>query len=292
MRFDDFQVQVLVRIGFLKLGNIATAPMIELLLDERAERNDMEVRVVSSGANMGTRQSEDVARLMVDLKPQLVFITSPNASTKGPTKAREIVSAAGIPVVVVSDGPKDIIEELGPKGMGAIIIEADSMIGARREFLDPIEMALFNSDAMRVLSVTGVYNLVYESIDRLIDQLKRGEKPELPLFNVSRSKAVKAAGFTNPYAEAKAAAAYEIARRVAGITTEACFKEKNWENYTALCATAHELMRAAAEIADDAREIEKYGDTVLRKPHYDDGSYLVKKKLMEKPHRLEPHNQG
>jgi methylenetetrahydromethanopterin dehydrogenase len=279
-------------IGFLKLGNITTAPMIELLLDERAERNDMEVRVVSSGANMGTRQSEEVANIMVGLKPQLVFITSPNASTKGPTKAREIITAAGIPVVVVSDGPKDIIEELEPKGMGAIIIEADSMIGARREFLDPIEMALFNSDAMRVLSVTGVYNLVYESIDKLIDKLKIGEKPELPLFSVSRSKAVKAAGFTNPYAEAKAAAAYEMARRVAGITTEACFKEKNWENYTALCATAHELMRAAAMVADDAREIEKYGDTILRKPHYDDGSYLEKKKLMEKPHKLELHPQG
>jgi methylenetetrahydromethanopterin dehydrogenase len=273
----------LVRIGFLKLGNIATAPMIELLLDERAERNDMEVRVVSSGANMGSKQSEDVANIMVGLKPQLVFITSPNASTKGPTKARGIVAAAGIPVVVVSDGPKDILEELGPKGMGAMIIEADSMIGARREFLDPIEMALFNSDVTRVLSVTGVFNIIYECIDKLIEQLKKGENLTLPLFNISRSKAVKAAGFTNPYAEAKAAAAYEMARRVAAITSEACFKEKNWETYTALCAVAHELMRAAAEIADDAREIEKYGDTVLRKPHYDDGSYLGKKKLMEKP---------
>ena len=273
----------MVRIGFLKLGNIATAPMIELLLDERAEREDMEVRVVSSGANMGGKQSEDVANVMVGLKPQLVFITSPNAATKGPTKARETVAAAGIPVVVVSDGPKDILDELGPKGMGAMIIEADSMIGARREFLDPVEMALFNADTIKVLSITGVYSLIYETIDKLIEQLKKGEKPTLPLINISRSKAVKAAGFTNPYAEAKATAAYEMARRVAGITTEACFKEKDWEKYTALCAAGHELMRAAAEMADDAREIEKNGDTVQRKPHYDDGSYLSKKKLMEKP---------
>ena len=40
---------------------------------------------------------------------------------------------------------------------------------------------------------------------------------------------------------------------------------------------------AAAEMADDAREIEKYGDTVQRRPHYDDGSYLSKRKLLEKP---------
>ena len=273
----------MVRIGFLKMGNIATAPMIELLLDERAEREDMEVRVVSSGANMGGKQSEDVAKLMVSLQPQLVFITSPNASTKGPTKARETVTAAGIPLVVISDGPKSLLEELGQKSMGGIIIEADSMIGARREFLDPIEMALFNADVIKVLSVTGVYNIVYETVDKLIEQLKRGEKPELPLMNVSREKAIRAAGFTNPYAEAKAAAAYEIAKRVSSITVDACFKEKDWEVYTAMCATAHEMMRTASLLADEAREIEKFGDSVLRKPHYDDGSYLKKRKLKEKP---------
>jgi methylenetetrahydromethanopterin dehydrogenase len=273
----------MVRIGFLKMGNIATAPMIELLLDERAERSDMEVRVVSSGANMSGKQSEDVAKLMVSLQPQLVFITSPNASTKGPTKARETVAAAGIPLVVVSDGPKSLLEELGQKGMGGMIIEADSMIGARREFLDPIEMALFNSDVIKVLSVTGVYNIVYETVDKLIEQLKKGEKPELPLMNVSREKAIKAAGFTNPYAEAKAAAAYEMAKRVSSITVDACFKEKDWEVYTAMCASAHEMMRTASLLADKAREMEKFGDSVLRKPHYDDGSYLKKRKLKEKP---------
>jgi methylenetetrahydromethanopterin dehydrogenase len=273
----------MVRIGFLKMGNIATAPMIELLLDERAERSDMEVRVVSSGANMGGKQSEDVAKIMVSLQPQLVFITSPNASTKGPTKARETVAAAGIPVVVVSDGPKSLLEELGQKGMGGMIIEADSMIGARREFLDPIEMALFNSDVIKVLSVTGVYNIVYETVDKMIEQLKKGEKPELPLMNVSREKAIKAAGFTNPYAQAKAAAAYEMAKRVSSITVDACFKEKDWEVYTAMCASAHELMRSASLLADEAREMEKFGDSVLRKPHYDDGSYLKKRKLKEKP---------
>jgi len=273
----------MVRIGFLKVGNIATAPMVEMLLDERAEREDMEVRCLTSGANMGRKQSEEVARDMLALKPDLVFVVSPNAATKGPTKAREVFSEAGIPTIVVSDGPKKLLEELGEKGMGGIIIEADSMIGARREFLDPIEMAVFNADVIKVLSVTGVFNLVYKVIDDLIEQLKAGKKPELPLLNVTRKKAIKAAGFSNPYAEAKAAAAYEMAKRVGNLTTQACFKEKDWEVYTALCAAAHELMRSAAILADEAREIEKYSDSVLRMPHFDDGSILKKRKLIEKP---------
>ena len=273
----------MVRLGFLKVGNIATAPMVELLLDERAEREDMEVRVLTSGANMGSKQSEEVARNMLALKPQLVLVVSPNAATKGPTKAREVFSEAGIPTIVVSDGPKKLLEELGEKGMGGIIIEADAMIGARREYLDPIEMAVFNADTIKVLSVTGVFNLVYNVIDDLIEQLKAGKKPELPLLNVTRKKAIKAAGFSNPYAEAKAAAAFEMARRVGNLTTEACFKEKDWEVYTALCAAAHELMRSAAILADEAREIEKFGDSVLRMPHFDDGSILKKRKLIEKP---------
>jgi len=276
----------MVLIGFIKVGNIATAPMIELLLDERAEREDMEVRVISSGANMGSRQSEEVTRIMVGLKPDLVFVTSPNASTKGPTKARELISASGIPVVVVSDGPKSLIEELQGKGMGCIIVEADSMIGARREFLDPIEMAIFNADTTKVLSVTGVYSLIYQTIDALIERLKSGEKLELPLLNITREKALKASGLSNPYSLAKAGASYEMAKRVSNLTTEACFKEKDWVIYTALCATAHELMRTAALVADEAREIEKYGDNVMRKPHYDDGSHLMKKRLIEKPEKL------
>ena len=273
----------MVRIGFLKVGNIATAPMVEMLLDERAEREDMEVRVLTSGANMDVKQSEDVARAMLALKPDVVFVVSPNAATKGPTRAREVIAEAGIPVVVVSDGPRKLLEELQERGMGGIIVEADSMIGARREFLDPIEMAIFNADTTKVLSVTGVYSVVYEAIDALIEQLKMGKKPELPLINVTRTRAIEAAGFSNPYAKAKAAAAYEMARRVANLTTRACFREKDWEVYTALCAAAHELMRSAAVLADEAREIEKYGDSVLRRPHYDDGSILKKRKLIEKP---------
>jgi len=273
----------LIRVGFLKLGNIATAPMIELLLDERAEREDIEVRVVTTGANMSPEQAEEAAKTLLSLKPRIVLITSPNASTPGPKRAREIISGEGVPTVVVSDGPKKIVESLAKKGIGCIIVEADSMIGARREFLDPVEMALFNSDVIKVLAVTGAYTLLFKTIDGLITDLKEGREPKLPSLVINSALATEAAGFKNPYAKAKAYAAYEIARRVSSLTTEACFKVKEWEVYTSLCAAAHEMMRIAASLADEAREIEKYGDSVLRMPHYDDGTILVKRALIEKP---------
>lgn len=232
---------------------------------------------------MSPEQAEEAAKTMLSLKLQIVFITSPNASTPGPTRAREIVSEGGIPTVVISDGPKKIMESLAKKGIGCIIVEADSMIGARREFLDPVEMALFNSDTIKVLAVTGAYTLLYKTIDGLISALKEGRKLELPSLIIDSALAAEAAEFENPYARAKAYAAYEVAKRVAAITTEACFRAREWEVYTSLCAAAHEMMRVAAKLADEAREIEKYGDSVLRMPHYDDGSILEKRALVEKP---------
>lgn len=272
-----------MKIGFLKLGNIATATMIELLLDERAEREDIEVKVVTTGANMSPDQADSAANALLSFGPQLVFVTSPNASTPGPTKARETISASGIPTVVISDGPRRISEELVKKGIGSIIVEADSMIGARREFLDPVEMALFNSDVIKVLAVTGAYSLLFKTVDALIGTLKEGKHVELPSLVVDSALATEAAEFKNPYARAKAYAAYEIARRVSSITTEACFRVKEWEVYTAMCAAAHEMMRIAGKLSDEAREIEKEGDSVFRKPHYKDGSIMTKRLLIEKP---------
>jgi len=41
-----------VKVGVLKMGAIGTAVILEYLLDERADREDIEVRVVTSGAKM------------------------------------------------------------------------------------------------------------------------------------------------------------------------------------------------------------------------------------------------
>ena len=272
------------KIGFLKLGCIGSALLLEFMLDERAERQDLDVRVVGAGAKLGIEQAEEVAQRILEFKPQLAVVTSPNATLPGPKKAREVVKAAGIPTLVVSDSPgKKASQELEQQGFGYIIVEADSMIGARREFLDPQEMVLFNLDVTRVLAITGALNLLTIEIDRVIDAIKKGLEVTLPRIVVDKEKAIKAASFSNPYAASKAIAAYETARRVADVTVEACFVVKEWERYTQLVSAGHEMMRQAARLADDARETEKSQDAVFRMPHYDDGSILRKRKLIEKP---------
>lgn len=275
---------MVVKVGFAKIGNIGSAPLIEFLLDERADRNDIDVRVVSSGAKMGVEQAEEVATKLIEFKPDFAIATSPNASLPGPTRLREVLAEKNIPVIVVSDAPaKKIVKDLQSKGFGYIIVMADSMIGARREFLDPVEMALFNSDLIKVLAVTGVFNIIQVELDKVIDAFKRGEKPVLPTVIITKDNAVEAARFNNSYAKAKAMASFEIARVVADLTVEGCFLVKEWEQYTTIVAAAHEMMRYAAKLADEAREIEKSNDSVYRAPHSRAGIILGKRKLIEKP---------
>ena len=275
---------MVVRVGFLKLGCIGSALLLEFMLDERAEREDIDVRVVGAGAKLGTEQAEDAARRMLEFNPQIVVVTSPNAALPGPKKAREIIQAAGVPVIVVSDGPaKKSVQEFEQQGFGYVIVEADSIIGARREFLDPVEMVLFNMDVTRVLAITGALNVVITEIDRGIESIKKCERVSLPKIVVDKEIAINAASFSNPYSTTKAMAAYEMARRVGAISNEGCFVVKEMERYTRIASAAHEMMRHAARLADDAREMEKARDAVSRTPHYDDGSILKKRRLLEKP---------
>lgn len=275
---------LVTRVGFVKIGNIASAPMIEFLLDERAERDNIDVRIVSSGAKMAPEEAADVAKELVQFKPRFAVLTSPNASLKGPAAARRVVRESGIPLLVVTDSPaKKALKEIEDADLGYLIIEADAMIGARREFLDPTEMALFNADLIRVLAVTGVYNLICGELDRLIVAAEKGDKLQMPRIVVDKDKAITASGLQNPYAKAKAMAAHEIARKVADLTAEGCFVVKEWEKYTILVAAAHEMMREAARLVDEAREIDKATDQIQRTPHFDDGTVLKKTKLIEKP---------
>ena len=77
-----------IRIGILKLGCIGAAPLIEYVLDERAERNDIEVRSFTSGAKMDEASAEDTVKYIIDYKPSFAIVISPNAALPGPTKAR------------------------------------------------------------------------------------------------------------------------------------------------------------------------------------------------------------
>jgi methylenetetrahydromethanopterin dehydrogenase len=273
-----------INIGFIKLGNIGTAPLVEFLLDERAEREDISSRVIGTGSKIGVPEAEEASKKILELNPDLIVLTTPNASLRAPKQIAEIMFKEKKPCIIISDSPaKKSLEEYEEKGVGYLIVEADSMIGARREFLDPEEMALFNADVIRVLAITGTLNAIREAIDTAIDDLKKGKKPALPKLILNTETAVESAGFKNPYAKSKAAAAYEIACAVAKLSVKGCFKVNEWKRYIQLVSTAHELMRTAANLADEAREIEKYGDSLLRMPHADDGSILYKRALIEKP---------
>jgi methylenetetrahydromethanopterin dehydrogenase len=277
-------LRLVVNIGFIKIGNIASAPLVEFLLDERAEREDISVRSVGTGAKMGGKEVEEASKEMLQTDQDLILLTSPNASLPGPRKIAKMVSEAGKPFIVISDAPaKKAIEEFDKLGVGYIIIEADSMIGARREFLDPTEMALFNADLIKILAITGAFNVVRNELNSVIFDLKSGKSPTLPRLTLDADKAVEAADFQNPYARCKAIAAYEIAKSIAKLTVKGCFMVKEAERYIPLVSTAHEMVRTASQLADEAREIEKFSDTVSRTPHFDDGTILSKRSLMEKP---------
>ncbi|MEX2721860.1 MAG: F420-dependent methylenetetrahydromethanopterin dehydrogenase [Candidatus Wukongarchaeota archaeon] len=273
-----------VRLGILKIGAIGTAVMLEYLLDERADRKDLITRVVTSGSKMGPEHAEEVAPKLLEFNPDVVVIVSPNAALPGPSKGREIVAQCKVPTIVITDAPGAKAEEdCQAKGMTLIVMQGDSMIGAKREFLDPAEVAMFNGNLLLVLGATGALNIVVSEIDSALDAAKSGGTYEPSVIKVKGEKAVAAANFTNPYAHAKAHAAYQIATGVAAVTTTGCFKMKEPEKYIPTVAAGHEMMQEAARLALEARELEKGNDTLVRMPHFKQGEIMKKTKLLEKP---------
>jgi methylenetetrahydromethanopterin dehydrogenase len=263
------------------------------MFDERAERKDINVRAFTSGAKMDEESSAGPAEAVIAWAPHLVLVVSPNAALPGPTKVREMLAEAKLPTIAISDGPAAKAfykkNEEGKKkpvvleNQGFIVIPSDSMIGAKKEFLDPTEMSLFNADAIKVLSITGVFRAIQNELDKVVSALQAGETPELPKLKLTAEKAVKCGYFKNPYAKAKAIAALTIAEAVADITSKGCFKTKEAEKYIPLVAAGHEMMRVAANLSDEIRELEKAGDAVLRNPHVSKGLVKTKTGLMDKP---------
>ena len=278
---------MVVKVGVAKLGNIASGVMAELLLDERADREDMQTFMATSGTKLQPEDIDRVVNNMVAWKPDFAIVVSPNGVLPGPTGARERLAAAGIPTLFITDDvtTKKVWAEIKDGKFGYIIMKGDAMIGARREFLDPIEMADYNGNLVKVLALTGAFRKLQNAIDQVIDQVKAGKKGAdlaMPKLIVSSDKAVDGE-FTNPYALAKARAAYEIASAVAMVNVKGCFMTKEWEKYIPIVTSAHEMMRAAAVLCDEAREIEKAGDGIIRKPHKKDGIIVSKTKLISKP---------
>ena len=278
------QEQKAKKIGVFKCGNIASSPLFELLLDELADRQDIKTRTVTTGSKMSAEDVEEALPKIFEFDPDLLVLISPNPSIPGPAKVREKFAKSGMPSLVISDAPaKRIKAELEKQGLGYIIITGDPLIGARREFLDPIEMAVFNSNIIKVLAITGVYRIVHQEIDKMVYALKTGLTPVLPKLIVDVNCIRDNSDFKNPYARAKAMAAYELTEKIAEINIQACFVEKESAKYVPLVACAHEIAQTAARLAEEAREIEKYNDTLVRKPHAKDGKAKIKTKLMIPP---------
>ncbi|MDD1710512.1 MAG: F420-dependent methylenetetrahydromethanopterin dehydrogenase [Methanoregulaceae archaeon] len=278
---------MVVKVGVAKLGNIASGVMAELLLDERADREDMQTFMATSGTKLQPEDIDRVVNNMIAWKPDFAIVVSPNGVLPGPTGARERLAAQGIPTLFITDDvtTKKEWAEIKDGKFGYIIMKGDAMIGARREFLDPIEMADYNGNLVKVLALTGAFRKLQVAIDQVIDQVKAGKKGAdlaMPKLIVTSDKAVDGE-FSNPYALAKARAAYEIASAVAMVNVKGCFMTKEWEKYIPIVSSAHEMMRAAAVLCDEAREIEKAGDGIIRKPHKKDGIIVSKTKLISKP---------
>lgn len=272
------------KIGIFKCGNIGTSPCLELILDELADRKDIKVRTVTTGSKMGPQDVEEALPKIFEFNPDLMILISPNTALPGPQKVRDEISNRKMPGIVITDAPgKRVKADIEKQGLGYLIISADALIGARKEFLDPIEMALFNSNISKVLAITGVYRIVYQEIDKVIYAIESGQTPTLPKIVIDTMMIRDQPFFSNPYAKAKAIAAYAITEKVAEVNTQACFIEKEPEKYIPLVASAHEIAQAAARLAEEAREIEKYNDSVLRKPHAKDGRLKNKTKLMLQP---------
>jgi methylenetetrahydromethanopterin dehydrogenase len=279
----------IVKVGVFKCGNIGAAPVLELLLDELAEREDIRVRTVTAGSKMNVEDVEETLPKLLEFNPDLIVSISPNAGIPGPAKAREILSNRKIPCIVISDAPaKKVTGEIEKQGLGYIIILGDPLIGARREFLDPVEMAIFNSNIIKVLAATGILRVIHQEIDKIITAIKEKQTITLPKLILDTEYIRDNSDFRNPYAKAKAMAAYELTKKIAEIDQKACFVEKEKEKYIPLVACAHEIAQIAARLAEEAREIEKYADTLVRKPHSKEGKPLTKTNLLLSP---KPHEE-
>jgi methylenetetrahydromethanopterin dehydrogenase len=272
-----------VKIGILRTGNIGVAPFVDLILDERADREDIQVISIGSGAKLDPAQATSAINLLLSQNIDLVVYVTPNATLPGPKGVVSAIRDAGKYGIIISDAPAIKKKaEFEVEKIGYIFIRGDPMIGARREFLDPTEMVLFNSDIVKILAVTGVFKIIAEEIDKVIDTLKKGMDVQLPRIVISR-KTIETLKFSNPYAKTKAMAAFQIAETVANVDVAGCFMIKERDRYIATVSAGHEMLRIAAKLADETRELEKANNGVIRYPHSKKGEILFKTGLFEKP---------
>ena len=131
----------ILKIGILKNGTIGSSLLLAFLMDERAEATRINVVEVTSGAKMHPPEvcTASMEKLL-EMKPELIIMSSPNAALKGPKACRDM--ASGIPTIIISDAPaKKAVEEMQEKKMGYILVNAGKahifiIICARSGFFD------------------------------------------------------------------------------------------------------------------------------------------------------------
>jgi methylenetetrahydromethanopterin dehydrogenase len=271
----------LIKISIVKAGNIATSTVIDIILDERAHREDIMIRTFGTGSKMHLEYIKEAIDTAIAINPDLLLYVGPNISSKKNIQIANILRNTNIPIIFIGDAKdKGITETLDMFNIGYIILEGDPLLGAKRAILDSTEMVLFNANILKVLAVSGTIRLLQHELNKVITSLK-ATGIHLPNIIVNSDLALKYAGIKNPYAHAKAKAAYEMAILVHKLNYQGCFVLKKKEEYIPCVISAHELAENAAELAQNARNIEKINDSILRDPHDRFGQILRKTSLYE-----------
>ncbi len=271
----------MTKITFLKIGNITLTTLVDIMIDERATRKDIDATVLSSSTKLSVEAAEKIIKLVDHVETELLVIVSPNANLDGPK--RLIDEFAGkYPTLLVSDaGDKETREQWREKGVGYLIAPFDPMIGAKKDFLDPAEMCLFNAHITAAFSSCGVFSYITYEIDKIIEQMNNGEEVKLPYKYLSSMEVASFLPYASEFSRAKAIAALEMLTQAGKINVKGCYVEKDREKSLLLLAAAHEMVRQTSLIADEIRENEKAVDKLVRYPHATDGKWLHKTQFFE-----------
>lgn len=272
----------MVNVTVVKTGVIASSLFIDILFDERGARDDIRIRAITSGCNMDEEQALDLAENALKLPTDLYIIISPAASMGGPSKLRDKLKGTGKPIIVVTDGDKKVAEMGKEESWGYIVVKVDPMIGAKKQFLDPQEMVLFNGHVLTVLSAIGLVRAFQKLITPVIEGIKNNSSYELPKIELDAYNITKFAEFSNPYAEGKAIAAGRMMINAAATNRKATWSIKDHDKSMNVCVAGHETVRQAALLAMEALEIEKANNGVFRTVFEKDGKISKKRKLYDK----------
>ena len=275
----------MVNITFIKLGNITLTTLVDIMLDERASRTDINCKVISSSTKLKETNAQELIDLLEHIPTDLVVAVSPNANLEGPKFLVEKLKGK-YPLIVISDeADKELRASWKEAGIGYMIAPFDPMIGAKKDFLDPSEMGIFNGHIISAFSACGVFTFITKQLDSVIENLKNSEEPKLPFKLLSSKAIVTDYPFSNGYSASKAMAALEILKQAGKQNVNGMYVEKDRNVSLIKLAAAHEMVRQASLLADEIRELEKGTNHLVKLPHAKDGKWLHKLHFYDEAHK-------